>query len=99
MEIVRAQKDEAEVVQTEGIPIDPLASRAAENILEILNQLSINFRETGALKIPLVSAYVQGMQALPHDTEIDFDILKEQIHYSIARKLAMRALNPSINSE
>jgi len=43
------------------------------------------------LKIPVVSAYVQGMQALPHDRKnVNFDVLGEQIHLVMARELARR---------
>lgn len=71
--------------------VDPLASRAAENILDIFDRLSINSEERDFMKIPVVSAYVQGMQALQHDKRsINFDGLKEQIYYAMARELAHR---------
>ena len=81
-------------VQTEGISIiNPLASEAAENILGIFDRLSINSEERDFMKIPVVSAYVQGMQASPHDKRsINFDGLKEQVYYALARELAHRQL-------
>ena len=82
-----AQKGETD----RGVQIDPLASRAAENILGIFDQLSINPEEMPFLEIPVVSAYVQGMQALPHDTKnINFDALKDQVHLVMARELVRR---------
>ena len=77
-------------VQTEGVRIDPLALNASRNILDIFDQLSIDDSEIDLLKIPVVSAYVKGMQALPHDKGIDFDALPEQVHYAMARELASR---------
>lgn len=79
--------------QTEGVRIDPLASRAAEDILTIFDQLAMDPSEIDLLKIPVVSAYVKGMQALPHDSEnINLDGLTDQVHLVLARKLALRQL-------
>lgn len=79
-------------VQTEGVPIDPLASRAAKDILKIFDGLSIDSSEMRFLKIPVVSAYIQGMQVQPDIKNINFDALKDQVHLAMARKLALRQL-------
>lgn len=74
----------------DGIQIEPFAEKAAADILEILAQLSINDpKEIQSLQIPVVSAYVKGMQAHSPDTEnIDYETLKEQVYYVIARAVA-----------
>ena len=78
-------------VKTEGVPIDPLASTAAEDILGIFDQLAIDPSEIDLLKIPVVSAYVKGMQASPHDSgNINLDGLKDQVHLVLARELVSR---------